>query len=352
MGSQGRIIALAVLLVVLPLLQVGNGEHEIDDKGGRNERRKRCDVYDGRWIYDDSYPLYSLTHCSFILNQFACQRNGRPDRLYLLVFNGVTFLCRYRNNRILFVGDSLSLNQWQSLTCMIHSATPHSEYKLEKMGSLRTFTFTEYNVSVMHLWNAFLVDIIPKRYGRVLMLNKLDTKTWEGIDVLIFDTWHHWLYTGRKQPWDFIDDGKHKYKDMNRLAAYEIGLKTWARWVDKSVDPRKTKVFFQGISPDHFKASYWGLHNGKNCNGETKPALVDLHPRRQHPAELVLERVLRSMSKPVHLLNVTRLSEQRKDGHPSVYGVGGHRGMDCTNWCLAGVPDTWNQLLYTELIGK
>ncbi|XP_062153732.1 protein trichome birefringence-like 41 [Alnus glutinosa] len=347
-------IALALVLV-LPLLQLVNGEHKIDDYRGR------CDLYDGRWVYDNSYPLYNLSHCSFVLKQFACQRNGRPDKLYLKYrwqpsacnlprFNGVTFLRRYRNKRILFVGDSLCLNQWQSLACMLHSATPHSEYKFEKTGSLRTFTFTEYNVSVMHLWNAFLVDIVPKRYGRVLTLNKLDTKTWQGIDVLIFNTWHHWLYPARKQPWDFVDDGKHKYKDMNRFAAYEIGLKTWARSVDKSVDPRKTKVFFQGISPDHFSESYRGLHNGKNCNGEVKPALADKHPWHQHPAELALEKVLRNMSKPVHLLNVTRMSVLRKDAHPSVYGVGGHRGMDCTHWCLAGVPDTWNQLLYAELI--
>jgi hypothetical protein len=96
--------------------------------------------------------------------------------------------------------------------------------------------------------------------------------------------------------------------------------------------------------------SYSGLHNGKNCNGEAKPALADEHPWHQHPAELALEKVLRNMSKPVHLLNVTRMSELRKDAHPSVYGAGGHRGMDCTHWCLAGVPDTWNQLLYAELI--
>lgn len=69
-----------------------------------------------------------------------------------------------------------------------------------------------------------------------------------------------------------------------------------------------------------------------------------------HPAEVVVERVLRSISNPVHLLNVTTLSQLRKDGHPSVYGHGGHRDMDCSHWCLAGVPDTWNQLLYASLI--
>ncbi|KAL2898366.1 Protein trichome birefringence-like 2 [Bienertia sinuspersici] len=24
--------------------------------------------------------------------------------------------------------------------------------------------------------------------------------------------------------------------------------------------------------------------------------------------------------------------------------------MDCNHWCIAGVPDTWNQLLYTTLL--
>lgn len=53
--------------------------------------------------------------------------------------------------------------------------------------------------------------------------------------------------------WDFIREGNHTYKDMDRLVAYEKGLKTWAKWVEDNVNPKKTRVFFQGVSPDHLK---------------------------------------------------------------------------------------------------
>ena len=53
--------------------------------------------------------------------------------------------------------------------------------------------------------------------------------------------------------WDWIQDGDVLYKDMDRLVAYEKALNTWAKWVDTNVDPTKTRVFFQGVSPDHNK---------------------------------------------------------------------------------------------------
>jgi len=40
---------------------------------------------------------------------------------------------------------------------------------------------------------------------------------------------------------------------MDRLVAYEKALTTWAKWVDYNVNPAKTRVFFQGVSPDHVK---------------------------------------------------------------------------------------------------
>ena len=99
-------------------------------------------------------------------------------------------------------------------------------------------------------------------------------------------------------------------------------------------------------------ASFWGEPNANQCAGQTKPLLGNNYPGGPHPAELLLEKVLSTMLKPVYALKVTTLSQLRKDGHPSVYGHGGHRDMDCSHWCLPGVPDTWNELLYAALIVK
>lgn len=43
------------------------------------------------------------------------------------------------------------------------------------------------------------------------------------------------------------------YQDMERLVALERGLRTWAKWVDANVDKSKTRLFFQSISPTHYK---------------------------------------------------------------------------------------------------
>lgn len=53
--------------------------------------------------------------------------------------------------------------------------------------------------------------------------------------------------------WDYVQDGTTVKKDMDRLTAFYKGLSTWARWVDTNIDPSKTKVFFQGISPTHYQ---------------------------------------------------------------------------------------------------
>lgn len=60
----------------------------------------------------------------------------------------------------------------------------------------------------------------------------------------------------------------------------------------------------------------------------------------------MIKDVLKNMKRYVYLLDITLLTQLRKDGHPSRWGK---KGVDCSHWCLAGVPDTWNQILYNIL---
>jgi len=57
-------------------------------------------------------------------------------------FDGRDFLEKMRGKSIMFVGDSLSRNQWQSLTCLLHSAVPNSNYTLDRVGDVSIFTLT------------------------------------------------------------------------------------------------------------------------------------------------------------------------------------------------------------------
>ncbi|XP_074276076.1 protein trichome birefringence-like 39 isoform X2 [Silene latifolia] len=250
----------------------------------------------------------------------------------------------------MFVGDSLSMNQWESLACMIHSWVPNSKTSFIREGVLTSLTFQEYGVTLMLYRTPYLVDLVNDKVGRVLKIDSIrNGNAWKGMDMLVFNSWHWWTHTGRNQPWDYIQDGNKLYKDMNRMIAYYKGLTTWARWINYNVNPAQTKVFFVGISPSHYVGSDWN-EPSSTCSSETEPFSGTRYPGGMPLAWVVVERVLRRMKKPVYWVDITMLSEYRKDAHPSVYS-GLQKGKDCSHWCLPGLPDTWNLLLYTALFG-
>lgn len=98
------------------------------------------------------------------------------------------------------------------------------------------------------------------------------------------------------------------------------------------------------------RGAEWGEPGVKNCLNETRPVMGSTYAvGLPVPSEIVKQAQSR-MTKPFYLLDITRLSQFRKDGHPAIYS--GLNRMDCTHWCLAGVPDTWSQILYAHLISR
>lgn len=352
----GKRLSIAPIVVGL-LIVLSFSMHE----SRADNRNSVCNIFEGSWVSDPSYPLYDSAVCPFLRTQFDCQKNGRPDKFYLnyrwqptgcelgrLDVND--FFRRFSGKKILFVGDSLSLNQWQSLTCMLHAGNPLAKYNITQRQPMYSFQFPEYDLTINMQWHQFLVDIDVEKIGRVLKLDSIKGgDAWKDFDLLVFDSWHWWFYVPPQQPWDFIQLGDKTMKDMNRTEAFKIAFGTWAKWVDSEVDPSKTKVVYQGISPSHYHGTDFGKPAEHDCKKETQPVSGSKSPTTPSPGIGIVKSILGQMKNPVLFLDISLLSQLRPDAHPQYYSDPQHTGGDCTHWCLAGVPDTWNLLLYASL---
>lgn len=99
--------------------------------------------------------------------------------------------------------------------------------------------------------------------------------------------------------------------------------------------------------------------SGGQCENETEPMKNESDLSENPPMMKTIESVIERMKTPVFYLNITKMTDFRLDAHPSMY-----RNMnmseenkkymlthqDCSHWCLPGVPDLWNELVYARLL--
>ena len=56
-------------------------------------------------------------------------------------FDAREFLLKFKGKSVMFVGDSLSRNQWQSLICMLYASVGRTKYNETRVGDVSIFTF-------------------------------------------------------------------------------------------------------------------------------------------------------------------------------------------------------------------
>ncbi|WOL00284.1 protein trichome birefringence-like 6 [Canna indica] len=341
------------------------------------EGTSTCDITDGRWVFDESYPLYPANSCPFVDEGFSCVANGRIDNDYMKWrwqpngcsiprFNPVKMLELIRGKRLVFVGDSINRNQWESMLCMLRTALsdPSRVYeahrrRITKNRGNYNFKFPDYGCSVEYYVTHHLVHEGKARIGQrrvsTLRIDTVDrgSSRWRGADILVFNSAHWWSHHKTKAGVNYYQEGNRVHPRLDVSTAFRKALSTWALWVDQHVIPGKTQVFFRSSAPSHFSGGEW--NSGGHCKESIHP-LNKTYVRQVPEKNIILEQVVKKMKTPVTILNITNLSGLRIDGHPSVYGRTLGRPptsiQDCSHWCLPGVPDTWNELLYFHLLSR
>ncbi|XP_073158403.1 protein trichome birefringence-like 34 [Henckelia pumila] len=351
-----------------------------------------CDIFKGKWVFDDvSFPMYKEHECSFMIGDYACDKYGRKDLKYqqwrwqprdcdLPRFNGSAFLEKIRGKKLVMVGDSLNRNLYISMLCLIESSLSSSDNKsVIRHGNYFIFNATEYNASIGFYWSPFLVEsnnddpFIHRLRNRIVRIKSIENhgKHWADADILIFDSFIWWLEPTMTILWGSFGSNDAIYTTVDarqetRYRLYEMGLNTWADWLEFNVNTTKTKIFFMSLSPLHKLGENWGEE--KNCYNTTEPISKEDYwgimsdRRMMRVAESAIEK-LESRGVHIQYLNITHMSDYRKDGHPSIYRQFSHSisdeqlkdptsYSDCAHWCLPGVPDIWNQLLYAYIMNS
>ncbi|KAJ4910834.1 Protein trichome birefringence-like 16 [Raphanus sativus] len=340
-----------------------------------------CNYAKGKWVVDNHRPLYSGSHCKqWLASMWACRLMQRTDFAFerlrwqpkdcsMEEFEGSKFLTRMKNRTLAFVGDSLGRQQFQSMMCMITGGKERPDVLdvgpefgfITPEGGGRpngwAYRFPETNTTVLYHWSSTLCDIQPLNISDPLTEHAMHLdrppaflrQYLHKINVLVMNTGHHWnrgKLNGNR--WVMHVNGvPNADKKLAALGnAKNFTIHSTVSWVSSQL-PRHPglKAFYRSLSPRHFVGGEW--NTGGSCNNTT-PMSIGKEVLQEESSDYSAGHAVKGTG--VKLLDITALSHIRDEGHISRFSLSASKGVqDCLHWCLPGVPDTWNEMLFAMI---
>jgi hypothetical protein len=120
---------------------------------------------------------------------------------------------------------------------------------------------------------------------------------------------------------------------------------------NSKINTKRTHVFFRS-----YELHSWGdlddwEESQKHKNESpihTAPNFNESHLQLLSSQAEVLEQLWGVLQLKASLLDITRLPAYQQDAH--IFNYSTFHAMGCSHWCLPGVPDTWNELVYSFLL--
>ncbi|GJP33462.1 hypothetical protein CLOM_g18000 [Closterium sp. NIES-68] len=348
-----------------------------------------CDLDDGSWEVDDSWPLYQSENCPFAREETMCAKYGRPNQDYaklrwvlagergnpnsgtgdgageggekcsLTKITGSNLCRRVAGHRIAFVGDSLSQNAFESMACLMHRFAGMPEVRVERHRD-RMYHWPNCNLTVAFSFHQFLSEVAWNKVqvsdGGAIQLDqsgKRWTKHIKAFDTFVINSGHWW---SERQLTRYNITFAPPHESLDFLQAYRRALNTT---LSEFLHPKlaNKQVFFTASAPSH---DIHGLcpENKFIKKGDTKRVNRMRLPWTVEKNEVLVD-VVRGFEQKqaqgasgfqgarIKLLDMYNVTLYRQEAHPSTYNA---RGIwDCLHYCLPGVPDVWNEILLWQM---
>ncbi|XP_072966133.1 protein YLS7-like [Typha angustifolia] len=353
--------------------------------GSEKVNQGSCDLYQGKWVYDPSGPLYTNDTCPIITQMQNCQGNGRPDKEYenyrwkpeecnLPRFDGRKFLELMRGKTLAFVGDSVARNQMESLICILWQVEAPKNRGNRRM---QKWYFRSTSTSIVRIWSSWLVHKTSDPFGFApqgidkIHLDLPDETFMEFLptfDVVILSSGHWFAKKSAYILNNTIVGGQLWWPkeagqvQINNIEAFGISVETCLTAI--ATHPNFTGLaVVRSYSPDHYEGGAW--NTGGSCTGKVGPATEvvrngftnTMHEKQFTGFQRAVENVNAKSRSKLRFMDITHPFGYRPDGHPGPYrnpdpnkvtkrGPNGEPPpQDCLHWCMPGPIDTWNELL-------